>query len=180
MPSLGRSAAVSLLFTVLGGPALVLVLLPWTITRIRVAAGEPRAQVIAAAAIIGLGLIPLFESMIRFVVIGRGTLVPAVPTEHLVVSGLYRYVRNPMYSGVVTALAGEALLFPSRHMVVYLATVWVIMHIFVWLYEEPTLARKYGEEYDGFKRNVPRWIPRIKPWNAREAKSPEKNIRGSG
>jgi protein-S-isoprenylcysteine O-methyltransferase Ste14 len=163
MPSLRTSAAVSVLFTVLGGPALVLVLMPWYITHFRIAAGEPMVQIAGAATIIGLGLIPLLESIGRFVLVGRGTLLPAVPTEHLVVSGPYRYVRNPMYVGVITALAGEALLFWSRHMVVYLATIWIIMHIFVCFYEEPTLAQKYGEEYEGFRHNVPRWIPRLRP-----------------
>ncbi len=90
--------------------------------------------------------------------------MPAVPTEHLVVSGLYRYVRNPMYLGVVTALAGEALLFASRHMLLYLAIIWGMMHIFVCFYEEPRLAATHGDEYARFKKNVPRWIPRLTPW----------------
>jgi protein-S-isoprenylcysteine O-methyltransferase Ste14 len=110
---------------------------------------------------IALGLPSLFESIARFVVIGRGTLVPAVPTQHLVVSGLYRYVRNPMYLGVVIAIAGESLLFPSRSMLIYLVCVWLAMHLFVCLYEERNLARTYGMEYERFKQNVPRWIPRL-------------------
>jgi protein-S-isoprenylcysteine O-methyltransferase Ste14 len=81
-----------------------------------------------------------------------------------VVSGLYRYVRNPMYIGVITAVGGEALLFGSRHLLVYLAIVWGIMHAFVWFYEEPRLALTHGEEYARFRKNVPRWIPRVRPW----------------
>lgn len=164
MASIRTSVVVSVLFTLFGGPALVLVLVPWLITRFRIPPGEPLVQVAVAATLMAIGLAPLFESMIRFIVVGHGTLVPAVPTKHLVVSGLYRYVRNPMYIGVITVLAGEAVLFRSRHMLVYLALVWLIMHLFVCLYEEPKLARTYGEEYARFRRNVPRWIPRLMPW----------------
>ena len=161
MPSLRTSVVVSVLFTFLGGPGLVLVLMPWYITHFRIPADESPVRIVAATTIVVLGLIPLFESIVRFVVKGRGTLVPAIPTEHLVISGLYRFVRNPMYIGVITALLGEALLFRRRHMLVYTAIVWLLMHAFVCLYEEPILAHKYGEEYSRYKRKVPCWIPRV-------------------
>jgi protein-S-isoprenylcysteine O-methyltransferase Ste14 len=162
MATIRTSVVVSILFTVLGGPGLVLVLMPWIITHFRT--GQSPALSILSSALIVVGLIPLVESIGRFVVVGRGTLMPAVPTEHLVVSGLYRHVRNPMYVGVITALAGEALLFRSRSMLVYLGIVWLIMHAFVCLYEEPRLARTFSEEYARFRKNVPRWIPRLRPW----------------
>jgi protein-S-isoprenylcysteine O-methyltransferase Ste14 len=164
MATIRTSVVVSILFTVLGGPGLVLVLMPWIITRFRMPAGQSPALSILSSALIVVGLIPLFESIGRFVVVGRGTLMPAVPTERLVVSGLYRCVRNPMYVGVITALAGESLLFRSRSMLVYLGTVWLIMHAFVCLYEEPRLARTFSAEYESFRKNVPRWIPRVRPW----------------
>jgi len=164
MATLRRSLVVSVLFTFCGGPALVLVLMPWYITHFRIPAGESHASIVAAIALIAAGLTPLFESIGRFVVAGRGTLVPAVPTEHLVVSGLYRFVRNPMYIGVIIALSGQALLFRSGHMLFYLGIVWLIMHAFVCLYEEPMLARTFEEEYQRFRNHVPRWIPRLKPW----------------
>ena len=164
MTTIRRSIIVSVLFTFFGGPGLTLGLIPWLITRFRLPVGEPIMQMLAACALIGIGLIPLFESIIRFVIIGRGTLMPAVPTERLVVSGLYRYVRNPMYAGVVTALLGEALLFRSRHMLIYVAIVWIIMHVFVCFYEEPTLAARFPEDFPVFKQNVPRWLPRPRPW----------------
>jgi protein-S-isoprenylcysteine O-methyltransferase Ste14 len=164
MTSLRRSVIVSALFTLFGGPGLVLVYLPWLITRFRMPSQRPLAQTISAVLLIATGLIPLFESIVRFVVKGRGTLVPAVPTERLVVSGLYRYVRNPMYIGVITALAGEALLFRSRHMLEYALIVWTIMHLFVCLYEEPRLTRTYGNAYLSYKSGVPRWFPRRSPW----------------
>lgn len=164
MMSVRRSVVVSVLFTLFGGPGLVLVYLPWLITRFRVPTRQPVAQTTAAVLFIVMGLIPLFESIVRFVVKGHGTLVPAVPTERLVVSGFYRYVRNPMYIGVITALGGEALLFHSRHMLEYALIVWTIMHLFVCFYEESRLTRTYGNAYRSYKSSVPRWFPRLTPW----------------
>ena len=168
MASLRRSVIVSLLFIVFGGPAIAVVYVPFRITRFRIPAGEPVWQMLVAAALIATGLVPAFESMKRFIVVGRGTLVPAVPTEHLVVSGMYRYVRNPMYVGILIALAGEALLFRSRDIVVFTVILWLGFHLFVSLYEEPTLTRRYGDEYAQFKRQVPRWLPRLTPWSGGE------------
>lgn len=165
MASLGRNIAVSLLFTFLGGPALVLGYLPWTITRFHVPPGEPLGQILAAGLLIAAGLAPLLESIIRFITVGHGTLVPALPPKHLVVSGLYRYVRNPMYVGVLTVIAGEALLFRSRDIVIYLVAVWLATHLFVSFYEEPKLTRAFPSEYPLYKRHVPRWIPRLAAWN---------------
>ena len=164
MTSLRRSVVVSLLFTLFGGPAMVLVLLPWLITRFRLPLHPQPAQTMAAVLLIAIGLIPLFESIIRFVVEGRGTLMPAVPTERLIVTGLYRYVRNPMYIGVITTLAGEALLFRSRHLLESALIVWSIMHLFVCLYEEPSLTRSWRDAYLSYKSSVPRWFPRMSPW----------------
>jgi len=155
---------VSILFTVFGGPGIVLVYLPFWLTRFRVPAGETWWQIAIAGVLIAAGVTPLIESARRFIYAGRGTLVPTTPTEHLVVSGFYRYVRNPMYVGVLIALAGETVLFERRVMVAYLAIVWLATHLFVCFYEEPTLTRRYGDEYLRFKLNVPRWLPRLKPW----------------
>jgi len=164
MAALRRSVIVSILFAVFGGPAIVLVYLPLWITRFRIPAGEPWWQIAFAAALIAAGVAPGFESARRFVVVGRGTLMPTVPTEHLVVSGFYRYVRNPMYVSILVALAGEAILFERRIMILYPAIVWLATHLFVCFYEEPTLTRRYGEEYLRYKRHVRRWLPRISPW----------------
>ena len=164
MATLHRSIAVSALFTLFGGPGIVLVLAPWLITRFRVPSHEPESRIVIAAALIVVGMIPLLESIVRFVIVGRGTLMPLVPTEHLVVSGLYRYVRNPMYVGVLTVLAGEVLLFDSRAMMEYLATVWLAIHLFVCFYEEGKLARTFPDEYRRYKSHVPRWLPRLTAW----------------
>jgi protein-S-isoprenylcysteine O-methyltransferase Ste14 len=165
MATIRRSVIVSILFAVFGGPGFVLVYLPFWITRFRIPAGEPWWQMALAAALGIAGIAPLMESVGRFIFAGRGTLMPTVPTEHLVVSGFYRRVRNPMYVGVMLALVGEAILFESRTMVVYVAVVSLVIHVFICFYEEPTLTRRYGEEYLRYKRNVPRWLPRLTPWN---------------
>ena len=164
MATLRRNVIVSVLFTIFGGPGIVLVYLPFWITRFRIPAGEPWWQALLAGALIAAGLAPLLDSIRRFIYAGRGTLMPTVPTEHLVVSGMYRYVRNPMYTGVFFALAGEVILFESRSLAIYAAIVWLAVHLFVCLYEEPTLARRHPEEYPRYKRHVPRWLPRLKPW----------------
>jgi protein-S-isoprenylcysteine O-methyltransferase Ste14 len=171
MASHRRNIVVSILFVVFGGPGILLAYLPWWITRFHVPMAEPRWQKAAAFLLIALGLTPLFESIVRFIRIGLGTLVPTTPTEYLVVSGLYRYVRNPMYVGVMTALAGEVVLFESRVLLETALLVWLGIHLFICFYEEPTLARRYQEQYAVYKRNVPRWLPQLTPW---------KNDRGKG
>ena len=164
MATLRRSVVVSILFTVFGGPGLVLVYLPFAITRFRIPVGESPLQMMIAMALILVGLIPLFDSIRRFIYAGRGTLMPTVPTERLVVSGLYRHVRNPMYVGVLAALAGEALLFWSSGLMIEGVIGFMAIELFVRLYEEPTLARSHPEDYPRYKRNVPRWLPRLTPW----------------
>jgi protein-S-isoprenylcysteine O-methyltransferase Ste14 len=164
MASHRRNAVISLLFVVFGGPGIILVYLPLWITHFRIPLRELAWRLLLAIALILVGLVPLFESMVRFIRIGRGTLVPTTPTEHLVVSGLYRYMRNPMYVGVLTVLLGEVLLFESRDMLIYAAVVWLGIHLFICFYEEPTLTRRYAEQYAAYKRNVPRWLPRLTPW----------------
>jgi protein-S-isoprenylcysteine O-methyltransferase Ste14 len=158
--SLRRSATVSILFVVFGGPGIILVYLPLAITRFRVPANEPAWQKAVATTLIVAGLIPLLESIARFVRIGRGTLMPNVPTERLVATGLYRFVRNPMYVGDLTVLAGEALLFHSYALLFYAAMIWLVLDQFIRRYEEPTLLRRHGEEYARYCQQVRRWWPR--------------------
>jgi len=108
----------------------------------------------------------LLDSFARFALQGLGTPAPAFPTRHLVVTGLYRYVRNPMYVAVVGLIAGQALLLGNRALLFYAIIVWMAFQIFVLLYEEPVLRKTYTAEYEVFCRNVPRWIPRLSTWNA--------------
>ena len=98
----------------------------------------------------------------EFAVRGLGTPAPIAPTKYLVTTALHQYVRNPMYLGVALAILGEAALFRSVHLVVYAGSMLLIAHVFVLLYEEPTLARRFGESYEEYRRTVPRWIPKLK------------------
>jgi protein-S-isoprenylcysteine O-methyltransferase Ste14 len=116
------------------------------------------------AALIALGAAALVESFVRFALRGQGTPAPPFPTERLVASGLYRHVRNPMYVAVVAVILGQALLVGSIALLEYGAVVWLMFHLFVALYEEPTLRRSFGADYETFRAAVPRWIPRLKPW----------------
>ena len=176
MATLRRNTVISILFIVLGGPGIVLVYLPLWFTHFDVPAGEPLWQTLLAAGLIAAGLTPLLESIRRFIVVGRGTLVPVVPTERLVVSGLYRYVRNPMYVGVVMAASGEAVLFRSSDLAIYTVVVALGFHLFVCLYEEPTLTRRYPEDYPRYKNHVPRWWPLRTPWE--EPENQGRNLSG--
>ena len=114
--------------------------------------------------LIALGAIGLLDSFGRFAVQGVGTPAPVFPTRHLVVTGLYRYVRNPMYVAVVSAILGQALLLGNASLLEYGSLVWVLFHLFVLFYEEPVLKADFGDEYRLFCAEVPRWIPRFTPW----------------
>jgi protein-S-isoprenylcysteine O-methyltransferase Ste14 len=105
----------------------------------------------------------LVECFARFAIVGRGVPAPVAPTATLVVSGLYRHCRNPMYVAVVGAILGQALLFGSASLLLYAAIVWLAFHLFVLGYEEPTLSRQFTS-YGDYRRHVPRWIPRLRPW----------------
>jgi protein-S-isoprenylcysteine O-methyltransferase Ste14 len=103
----------------------------------------------------------LLESFGRFALQGLGTPAPVFPTQHLIVKGFYRYVRNPMYLAVVSMVIGQALLFGNLRVLAYGPLAWLVTHIFVLTYEEPTLRKTFGAEYETYRANVPRWIPRL-------------------
>ncbi|HXP84620.1 MAG TPA: isoprenylcysteine carboxylmethyltransferase family protein [Bryobacteraceae bacterium] len=161
MPRRVLAAFATALF-LLTGPGTVAGVIPWWITRWRLHALGP-IEIAGGLLILG-ALCVLIESFARFAWKGLGTPVPVFPTRHLVVSGLYRFVRNPMYVAVVSAIFGQALLFDSLPLAGYGAIVWVFFHMFVVLYEEPTLQKTFGAEYESFRAHVPRWIPRLTPW----------------
>lgn len=119
---------------------------------------------VAGGLLIAAGLIVLITAFARFAIDGRGTPAPPAPTETLVVSGLYRHVRNPMYVAVIAIILGQALFFASVGVAVYAAVVFAAVHGFVVAYEEPTLSDAYGAQYEAYRRGVPRWIPRPTPW----------------
>jgi protein-S-isoprenylcysteine O-methyltransferase Ste14 len=108
-----------------------------------------------------LGACVYFRCAWEFAVRGLGTPAPIAPTKFLVVGGLHRYVRNPMYIGVALVILGQAALFRAPHLAEYAALMLLIAHLFVIFYEEPTLRRQFGESYEEYRRTVPRWIPRF-------------------
>jgi protein-S-isoprenylcysteine O-methyltransferase Ste14 len=115
--------------------------------------------------LIALGAPVLLDSFARFALQGKGTPAPVAPPRHLVVTGLYRFVRNPMYLAVFSLVLGQGLLLASTRLLGYAALVWLAFHLFVRIYEEPTLRRQFGDEYVCFSAHVRRWLPRLSPWN---------------
>ena len=116
--------------------------------------------------LLGLGLVLMVQTIGLFVRAGEGTLAPWDPTQKLVVRGVYRRVRNPMISGVFCILLGEAILAGSLPLLDWFFFFLLVNLIYIPLLEEPGLARRFGEDYLRYKANVPRWIPRLRPWEA--------------
>jgi protein-S-isoprenylcysteine O-methyltransferase Ste14 len=149
-------------------PCVLAGLVPWWITRWQF---RPALFGLDLTRVIGVlfiltGVPGLMDSFARFALQGLGTPAPIAPTRSLVVTGLYRYVRNPMYVAVVAVIMGQAVLFGDWRLIAYGALFWLACHVFVVTYEEPTLARTFGAEYEAFRATVPRWIPRMTPWRA--------------
>ena len=109
-----------------------------------------------------MGGIILLWSFWNFLIQGRGTPAPIDPPKELVATGFYRYVRNPMYVGVLAITLGHFLWFGSWNLLIYVLIVFIGFHVFVTYYEEPTLKRKFGASYEEYLKRVPRWIPRFK------------------
>jgi protein-S-isoprenylcysteine O-methyltransferase Ste14 len=127
--------------------------------------GDSTILRIVGIVLILAGVPVLLDSFARFAIQGLGTPAPIFPPRHLVVQGLYRYVRNPMYVALVLVITGQALLFGNLRLLEYGAIVWLSTHLFVLLYEEPKLRATFGDEYKTFCAHVPRWIPRLRPWH---------------
>lgn len=145
-------------------PGVVAGLIPWWLTGWRMREPLPYwapVRIVGAVLLVAGGVV-LVQAFARFVVDGRGTPAPVAPTEHLVVGGLYRYVRNPMYVAVVAAIVGQALVFGQLGLLAYAAVVWAACAAFVRWYEEPALRRRFGAEYDAYRRAVPAWWPRLR------------------
>jgi protein-S-isoprenylcysteine O-methyltransferase Ste14 len=153
-----KAAAGSLIFLVVA-PGLITVLVPWWLTGWEANAWWLPLRVLGAL-LIAAGAAVLLAAFGRFVVEGLGTPAPVAPTERLVVGGLYRWVRNPMYLAVGATILGEALLLGAPILFVELAVFAVLVVAFVRLYEEPTLRRTYGAEYENYVSSVPGWWPR--------------------
>ena len=121
----------------------------------------------AAALLVGAGGALVLWCWYEFVTRGRGTPVPIDTPRHLVVVGPYRFVRNPMYVAALLIILGQAILYAAPSLVLYAAAFTVATHVFVVLYEEPTLARLFGAEYDAYRAAVGRWMPRLRPYEHR-------------
>jgi protein-S-isoprenylcysteine O-methyltransferase Ste14 len=160
--SRARAGLGSVVFLVVA-PGVVAGLVPWLVTGWAAHCWRPPVRVLGGLTI-GAGLAVLLPAFVRFVVEGVGTPAPIAPTERLVVGGAYRYVRNPMYLGVAALIFGQALLLGHAGLLLYAAAFCVTAAAFVHGYEEPALSRRFGVQYEAYRRAVPAWRPRRTPW----------------
>jgi protein-S-isoprenylcysteine O-methyltransferase Ste14 len=116
------------------------------------------------------GLVIMGFTISSFIRIGRGTLAPWSPTKKLVITGLYRYVRNPMILGVLTVLLGEAFSLLSKNILIWAMSFFIINTIYFIIYEEPNLEERFGDEYREYKKYVSRWLPRLTPYHPNQKK----------
>jgi protein-S-isoprenylcysteine O-methyltransferase Ste14 len=164
-----RAAAGSLVFLVVA-PGVVAGLVPWLLTGWDVQDTWVGLRVVGVVLVV-VGIACLLEAFARFVVEGLGTPAPVAPTEQLVVGGLYRYVRNPMYLAVGATIVGQAMLLGRAILLGYAAVFAGAVWAFVHWYEEPVLARQFGADYQAYRRAVPGWWPRLRPWDGARRES---------
>ncbi|TQS43019.1 methyltransferase family protein [Cryptosporangium phraense] len=158
-----KAAVGSVVFLVVA-PGTVAGLVPWVLSGGWRSADPPVVAVVVGWLLVVAGAGVLLHAFARFVVEGIGTPAPVAPTRELVVGGLYRYVRNPMYVAVVTVIVGQALLLWRPELLAWALLSGLTMMGFAKGYEEPTLLRDFGESYAEYRRNVPGWWPRLTPW----------------
>ena len=175
MNSMNRTAAgVASAAFFCAAPGVVGGLVPWLLTGWVLPPASTTSLIVrgclAAVAVLS-GLVVLIGAFVRFVGEGSGTPAPVAPTDRLVIGGMFRFVRNPMYLAVVTILLGQSVLFASTTLLIYTLLVWAAMAAFVRWYEEPVLATRYGRQYEDYRRNVRAWWPRLTPWNSRNEQS---------
>ena len=166
MSKVGAVLGSALFFVV--APSVLGGLVPWWITQWEF---QPAFFGVGLTRILGgiliIAAVPgIVDSFARFALDGLGTPAPVAPPEKLVVSGLYCYMRNPIYASLVVVSFGQALLFGDVRLLWYGALLWLFFHVWVVIVEEPGLRDRFGTEYEGFRTNVPRWIPRLHPWRA--------------
>jgi protein-S-isoprenylcysteine O-methyltransferase Ste14 len=166
-----RAAVGSAVFLVVA-PGVVAGLAPWLWTGWTTGTSSyPTPVRVLGGVLIALGAAALLGAFAQFAFEGRGTPAPPAPTEQLVVRGLYRYVRNPMYLAVLSVIVGQALLMSRPVLLAYAAAVAAAFVAFVCLYEQPTLTRRYGASYAAYCQQVPGWLPRWRP--ARHVPGPD-------
>lgn len=160
-----RAALGSAVFLVVG-PGTFAGVVPYLLTRWQARTPLPGgvpAQAAGAALVCGGGAV-IVASFAQFVREGLGTPAPAAPPSELVVGGLYRHVRNPMYVALLSAVLGQALLLGRGRLVVYAAGAAALVHSILLLHEESVLRERFGAAYETYCGNVPRWLPRLRPW----------------
>jgi protein-S-isoprenylcysteine O-methyltransferase Ste14 len=140
-------------------------LVPALITGWEVDEGLPWVLRALGLFVTGVSVAFLLHAFARFALEGLGTPAPVAPTQRLVVGGVYRFVRNPMYLAVLGAIGGQALAFGSGALALYGAVLAAVFAAFVRLYEEPALRAQHGAEYERYRAAVPGWIPRARPWD---------------
>lgn len=159
-----RAAALGSTLFLLAAPGIVAGVIPWAITEWQMEGSLFWGSRVIGGVLIAAGAAFLLHAFARFVIEGRGTPAPIAPTRRLVVGGAYRYVRNPMYLSVGALIVGQALLLGRVGLLLYAVGFATMVLGFVHLYEEPTLKRQFGDGYDAYRRVVPRWLPRLRPW----------------
>jgi protein-S-isoprenylcysteine O-methyltransferase Ste14 len=148
-------------------PGVVAGLVPWWITGWRMEQVSPVVRS-GGGLLVLVGLAFLLHAFARFVIEGIGTPAPIAPTERLVVGGVYRHVRNPMYLAVGSVIVGQALLFGAPALLGYAVLFGAVVFCFVRGYEEPTLSERFGSRYDAYRRAVPGWLPRLRAWRGEQ------------
>jgi protein-S-isoprenylcysteine O-methyltransferase Ste14 len=150
-------------------PCVLAGLIPWSMTHweFRPALFDLEGSRLVGVLLILAGLPGLVDSFARFALQGLGTPAPFAPTKNLVVTGLYRHVRNPIYIAVVAIILGQAMLFGDWRLALWGSLLWLFFHLFVIAYEEPTLRDTFGSEYEAYR--LKRWVPQMVPWRPPEA-----------
>jgi protein-S-isoprenylcysteine O-methyltransferase Ste14 len=155
-------------------PVTVLIIVPLSIeSNISIHHGP---ALLAGLLIIAIGLYIMIRTISSFIRIGKGTLAPWSPTRKLVIDGMYRYVRNPMILGVLIVLTGESISVMSPNIFIWTLIFFIVNNVWFLLYEEPDLKKKFGKDYEEYKRNVPRWIPRSNPFKLKVSESDQVNL----
>ena len=158
-------------------PFTVAVVVPAALLRAEPAADSTPARMLGPA-VASIGLMLVVYTIASFAYRGRGTLAPWYPPRRLVITGVYRHVRNPMISGVILILAGEALAFSSAAVGIWALMVFIVNAVYIPMVEEPGLARRFGAEYEEYSRHVPRWVPRLSPWHPAAPRGPASEAEG--
>ena len=174
-----KAKASEILLALLGTSLFLFIILPFFLVWIprKILLSPEHNYLFEIGAFRYLGLAPIVSGVIiyifcscSFIFIGKGTPIPFTPTKELIVTGFYRFVRNPLYIAGVFVLAGEALLFQSIGILIYCVVMFVAFNVHVFM-EEAILSEKFGATYDQYRNSVPRWIPRVKPYKGDASES---------